>query len=109
MPLSKILTTGSFRRAPRRAPQSRLAEPDWVDEIKYDGYRLQIRPMVTRSGVSPGAASGRYPVIVRTAAELRARSFTIDGEASCLIANNIVFRQGICARFAPPNGRSLSS
>jgi ATP-dependent DNA ligase len=57
---------------------------DWVHEIKHDGYRLQVRRdgdsvrLFTRSGYD---WSGRYPAIARTAALLRARSFTLDGEA----------------------------
>jgi bifunctional non-homologous end joining protein LigD len=46
--------------------------PDWVHEIKHDGYRLQVR----RDGDDVC-----YPAIASTAAKLRARSFTIDGEA----------------------------
>jgi bifunctional non-homologous end joining protein LigD len=55
-----------------------------VHEIKHDGYRLQvrrdgdqIRPF-TRRGYD---WSGRYPAIAATAAKLKARSFTLDGEA----------------------------
>jgi bifunctional non-homologous end joining protein LigD len=52
--------------------------PDWVHEIKHDGYRLIVRrdgkvvQLFTRRG---------YPAIASAAAKLRARSFTIDGEA----------------------------
>ena len=60
------------------------AGPDWVHEIKHDGYRLQVRRegaivlLFTRRGYDWTA---RYPAIARTATELRAKSFTIDGEA----------------------------
>jgi bifunctional non-homologous end joining protein LigD len=60
------------------------AGPDWVHEVKHDGYRLQVRRegdavrLFTRRGYD---WSGRYPAIAATAAKLRARSFTIDGEA----------------------------
>jgi bifunctional non-homologous end joining protein LigD len=60
------------------------AGPDWVHEIKYDGYRLQVRRdgdavrLFTRRGYD---WSGRYPAIAATAMQLRARSFTLDGEA----------------------------
>jgi bifunctional non-homologous end joining protein LigD len=60
------------------------AGPDWVHEIKHDGYRLQVRregPLVrlfTRRGYD---WTERYPAIAGTAAMLRARSFTLDGEA----------------------------
>jgi bifunctional non-homologous end joining protein LigD len=57
---------------------------DWVHEIKHDGYRLQVRRvgnqvrLFTRRGYD---WSGRYPAIAVTATLLRARSFTLDGEA----------------------------
>jgi bifunctional non-homologous end joining protein LigD len=60
------------------------AGPDWVHEIKHDGYRLQVRRdgdtvrLFTRRGYD---WSGRYPAIAVTAMQLRARSFTLDGEA----------------------------
>jgi hypothetical protein len=58
--------------------------PGWVHEIKHDGYRLQVRRegeavrLFTRRGYD---WSGRYPAIAATAMLLRARSFTLDGEA----------------------------
>jgi bifunctional non-homologous end joining protein LigD len=60
------------------------AGPDWVHEIKHDGYRLQVRRagdavrLFTRRGYD---WSGRYPAIAATAAKLRARSFALKGEA----------------------------
>jgi bifunctional non-homologous end joining protein LigD len=68
---------------PTRAPKP-PAGADWVHEIKHDGYRLQVRRdgeavrLFTRRGYD---WSGRYPAIAGTAAQLRARSFTLDGEA----------------------------
>jgi bifunctional non-homologous end joining protein LigD len=56
----------------------------WVHEIKHDGYRLIVRrdgPAVrlfTRRG---HGWTNRYPAIAGAAAKLRARSFTLDGEA----------------------------
>jgi bifunctional non-homologous end joining protein LigD len=58
--------------------------PDWVHEIKHDGYRLIVRrdgkvvQLFTRRGYN---WTDRYPAIASAAAKLRARSFTIDGEA----------------------------
>jgi ATP-dependent DNA ligase len=58
--------------------------PDWVHEIKHDGYRLIVRrdgPAVrlfTRRGYD---WTDRYPAIASAAAKPRARSFTLDGEA----------------------------
>jgi bifunctional non-homologous end joining protein LigD len=63
-----------------RAPSG----PGWVHEIKHDGYRLQVRRegeavrLFTRRGFD---WSGRYPAIAVTAMLLRAKSFTLDGEA----------------------------
>ena len=60
------------------------AGPDWVHEIKHDGYRLQVCRdgdavrLFTRRGYDWTA---RYPGIVATAVQLRAASFTLDGEA----------------------------
>jgi bifunctional non-homologous end joining protein LigD len=60
------------------------AGADWVHEIKHDGYRLQVRRegntvrLFTRNGYD---WSARYPAIAVTAARLRAKSFTLDGEA----------------------------
>jgi hypothetical protein len=59
------------------------AGPDWVHELKQDGYRLQVRRhgdtvrLFTRRGYD---WSGRYPAIAVIAAKLRARSFTLGGE-----------------------------
>jgi ATP-dependent DNA ligase len=60
------------------------AGPDWVHEIKHDGYRLQVRRagdqvrLFTRRGYE---WTDRYPAIAATALQLRASSFTLDGEA----------------------------
>jgi bifunctional non-homologous end joining protein LigD len=58
--------------------------PDWVHEIKHDGYRLIVRRggatvrLFTRRGYD---WTDRYPAIAAAAGKLRAKSFTIDGEA----------------------------
>jgi bifunctional non-homologous end joining protein LigD len=58
--------------------------PGWVHEIKHDGYRLIARRdgdtvrLFTRRGFD---WTERYPAIAAAAAKLRARSFTLDGEA----------------------------
>jgi bifunctional non-homologous end joining protein LigD len=71
---------------PTRAPKPPDG-PDWVHEIKHDGYRLQVRRdgdavrLFTCRGYD---WTDRYPAIAATAAILRlsrARSFTLDGEA----------------------------
>jgi bifunctional non-homologous end joining protein LigD len=58
--------------------------PDWVHEIKHDGYRLIVRRegaavrLFTRRGYD---WTERYPAIASAAAKLPAKSFTLDGEA----------------------------
>jgi bifunctional non-homologous end joining protein LigD len=58
--------------------------PDWVHEVKHDGYRLIVRRdgeavrLFTRRGYD---WTGRYPAIASAAAKIRAQSFTLDGEA----------------------------
>jgi hypothetical protein len=84
MPLPKAPPSGFVPPCiPTRAAKP-PAGPGWVHEIKHDGYRLQVRRdgdavrMFTRRGYD---WSARYPAIAGTAVQLRARSFTIDGEA----------------------------
>jgi bifunctional non-homologous end joining protein LigD len=70
--------------------------PQWIHEIKHDGYRLIVRKaagrvrLFTRRGYD---WTDRYPLIVTAATKLRASSATIDDEAvywrpilSCCIA-----------------------
>jgi hypothetical protein len=55
-----------------------------VHEIKHDGYRLIVRrdgPSVRLFTHRGYDWTGRYPAIASAAAKLRARSFTLDGEA----------------------------
>src|SRR6476646_7893905 len=58
--------------------------PDWIHEIKHDGYRMMVRRdaagtrLITRGGYN---WSDRYPLISTAASALKARSFLIDGEA----------------------------
>jgi bifunctional non-homologous end joining protein LigD len=60
------------------------AGPDWVHEVKHDGYRLIVRRdgeavrLFTRRGYD---WTERYPAIASAAAKLKARSFTLDGGA----------------------------
>ena len=61
------------------------AGPEWLHEIKHDGYRLivvrdgaRVR-LFTRNGHD---WTGRYPLIVEAALKNRQTSFVIDGEAS---------------------------
>jgi ATP-dependent DNA ligase len=60
--------------------------PDWLHEIKHDGYRMQVRldavgaRLFTRRGYD---WTTRYPAITAAANAIRAKSFSIDGEAVC--------------------------
>ena len=67
------------------SPADRLPSgPEWVHEIKHDGYRLMARRddagvrLLTRNGHD---WSERFPLILEAAGLLRARSCLIDGEA----------------------------
>jgi bifunctional non-homologous end joining protein LigD len=61
--------------------------PDWLHEIKYDGYRLRLERdgdrvlLITRGGYN---WTDRYPWIVESALKNRHRQFVIDGEAVVL-------------------------
>jgi bifunctional non-homologous end joining protein LigD len=60
--------------------------PDWIHEIKHDGYRLMPRRdpvgvrLLTRNGHD---WAQRYPLIVEAVNQLKVRSCLIDGEAVC--------------------------
>jgi bifunctional non-homologous end joining protein LigD len=60
------------------------AGPDWIHEIKHDGYRLIVQRdgsrvrLFTRGGYD---WSHRYPLIVEAAPRNRCTSFVVDGEA----------------------------
>jgi bifunctional non-homologous end joining protein LigD len=63
------------------------AGPDWLHEIKYDGYRLRVERdgdrvrLITRNGYD---WTKRYPWIAESALKNRQRQFVIDGEAVIL-------------------------
>ena len=66
--------------------------PEWVHEIKHDGYRLMARRdpvgirLLTRNGHD---WADRYPLIVEAVNQLKARSCLIDGEAVCCDENGL--------------------
>jgi ATP-dependent DNA ligase len=68
------------------------AGPEWLHEIKHDGYRLIVQRegsrvrLLTRRGYD---WSDRYPLIVQAALRLRKTSFVIDGEAVVLRSDGI--------------------
>jgi bifunctional non-homologous end joining protein LigD len=63
------------------------ASPDWVHEVKYEGFRLIVHRdgdrvrLLTRNGHD---WAGRCPWIVESAIKNRHRQFVIDGEAVIL-------------------------
>jgi ATP-dependent DNA ligase len=76
-------------------PESRKAVPDgpdWIHEIKYDGYRLRLErdgkqvQLVSKGG---NDLTKRFPWIVETALKMRKSRFIIDGEAVVLGVNGI--------------------
>jgi bifunctional non-homologous end joining protein LigD len=66
--------------------------PDWLHEIKYDGYRLRVErhgdrvKLTSRSGLD---WTRRFPWIVETARKIRKTQFVIDGEAVLLGVDGI--------------------
>ena len=64
------------------------ASPDWVDEIKHDGYRLIVRrdgPTVRLYTSNAFDWTAKLPAIAAAAERIRAKSFTIDGEGGHLV------------------------
>jgi ATP-dependent DNA ligase len=66
--------------------------PDWLHEVKYDGYRLRVERdgdrvrLFTRNGYD---WTSRYPWIVEAARKIRQKRFVADGEAVILGVDGI--------------------
>lgn len=66
--------------------------PDWIHEIKYDGYRARLMrdgdqvKLLSKAGLD---WTWRFPFITKTALALRDRRFAIDGEIVVLDAAGI--------------------
>jgi ATP-dependent DNA ligase len=77
------------------------AGPDWLHEIKYDGYRLIVQRdgkrvrLFTRNGHD---WTSRYPLIVEAALKNRMTSFVIDGEAVLLGVDGVSDFNGLHSR-----------
>jgi bifunctional non-homologous end joining protein LigD len=75
--------------------------PDWIHEIKHDGYRLIVQRegkrvrLFTRNGHD---WTDRYPRIVAAALRNRATSFVIDGEAVLLGVDRVSDFDGLHSR-----------
>jgi bifunctional non-homologous end joining protein LigD len=63
------------------------SHPDWIHEVKQDGYRLIVSRdgdrvrLYTRNGYD---WTSRYPLIVEAARRIRTKQFVLDGEAVLL-------------------------
>jgi ATP dependent DNA ligase domain len=81
--------------------------PDWVHEIKHDGYRLMARwdpigiRLLTRNGYD---WSPRYPLIVEAVNRLKVRSCLIDGEAVACDADGLAVFEHLRRK---PTGRHV--
>jgi ATP-dependent DNA ligase len=68
------------------------AGPEWLHEVKYDGFRLIVHRdrnrvrLLTRNGFD---WTGRYPWIAEAALKNRTKQFVIDGEAVVLAVNGV--------------------
>ena len=77
------------------------AGPEWLHEIKHDGYRLIVQRdgkgvrLFTRNGHD---WTGRYPLIVEAALKNRTTSFVIDGEAVLLGVDGVSDFNGLHSR-----------
>jgi bifunctional non-homologous end joining protein LigD len=77
------------------------AGPDWLHEVKYDGYRVIIQRegkrvrLLTRNGHD---WTDRYPLIIESALKNRQTSFVIDGEAVLLGVDGVSDFNGLHSR-----------
>jgi bifunctional non-homologous end joining protein LigD len=75
--------------------------PDWIHEIKHDGYRLIVQRdgkrvrLFTRNGHD---WTDRYPLIVEAALKNRSSSFVIDGEAVLVGVDGVSDFDGLHSR-----------
>jgi bifunctional non-homologous end joining protein LigD len=75
--------------------------PDWIHEIKHDGYRLIVQResnrvrLFTRNGHD---WTDRFPLIVDAALRNRSTSFVIDGEAVLLGEDGVSDFNGLHSR-----------
>jgi bifunctional non-homologous end joining protein LigD len=75
--------------------------PDWIHEIKHDGYRLIVQRdgkrvrLFTRNGHD---FTDHYPLIVQAALSNRSSSFVIDGEAVLLGVDGVSDFDGLHSR-----------
>jgi bifunctional non-homologous end joining protein LigD len=88
------------------------AGPDWLHEIKHDGYRLIVQRegkrvrLFTCNGYD---WSNRYPLITEAALRNRNTSFVIDGEAVLLGVDGRSDFDGLVARSTTRKSNSMPS
>src|SRR5262249_33425923 len=85
MPAHTVTVSAGFIAPclPTKAPQP-PAEPDWLHEIKHDGFRIVARKIDgwVRLYSRPGNnLTYRFPLIVEAVTRLSAGSLILDGEA----------------------------
>ena len=82
----------SFEPCLPRPAKEPPAGPDWIHEIKHDGFRIIARRnaagvrLVTRNGYD---FADRFPLIVEAIAALPASSCVVDGEAIAVDENGL--------------------
>ena len=87
-----ILAGLALSLACRALLKSRRLGPDWIHEIKHDGFRIIARRnaagvrLVTRNGYD---FADRFPLIVEAIAALPASSCVVDGEAIAVDENGL--------------------
>jgi bifunctional non-homologous end joining protein LigD len=75
--------------------------PDWIHEIKYDGYRMLVTRKDTRVRLFSRNGhdwTARYPWIVEAALKNRQKHFVIDGEAVLLGVDGVSVFNGLHSR-----------
>ncbi|WLB14967.1 ATP-dependent DNA ligase [Bradyrhizobium japonicum] len=73
----------SFEFCVPKAAKAVPAGPDWIHEIKYDGYRARLVRAGDRVRLESKAGldwTWRFPFIAETARKMRQEDFAIDGE-----------------------------
>jgi bifunctional non-homologous end joining protein LigD len=79
--------------------------PEWIHEIKHDGYRLIVQRdgkrvrLFTKNGHD---CTDRCPFIVEAASRIRSGSFVLDGEAVLLGADGISDFDGLLSAGTTP-------
>ena len=72
--------------------------PGWVHEIKHDGYRMIVHrdgPTVRLYSRNAYDWTVRLAAIAATAEQIKAKSFTIDGDGGCARVERLVTVRGV--------------